>query len=75
MAAVLGMGVAVSSPASAGLVAAGLGHPIRAVAFDAFTVFDRQSVDDAAEVVVPASGAALTDAWSVPTGSGLPVLA
>jgi 2-haloacid dehalogenase len=64
MAAVVGMGVAVSSPASAGPRPAGSG-PIRAVALDAFTVFDRQPVDDAAEDVFPGSGAALTDAWSV----------
>ncbi len=65
MATAVGMGVAMSSPASAGPSPGGLGHPIRAVAFDAFTVFNRQPVDDAAEDVFPAAGAALTDAWSV----------
>jgi 2-haloacid dehalogenase len=65
LAAAVGMGVAASSPASAGPSSTGLGHPITAVAFDAFTVFDRQPVDDAAEEVFPGSGAALTDAWSV----------
>ena len=65
MAAAVGMGVAMSSPASAGPSPGGSGHPIRAVAFDAFTVFDRQPVDDAAEDVFPAAGAALTNAWSV----------
>jgi hypothetical protein len=50
LAAAVGMGVAVSSPAAAGPSPAGLG-PITAVAFDAFTVFDRQPVDDAAEEV------------------------
>jgi 2-haloacid dehalogenase len=64
LAAAVGMGVAASSPAAASPCAAGLG-PITAVAFDAFTVFDRQPVDDAAEEVFPGSGAALTDAWSV----------
>jgi len=59
------MGVAVSSPASAGPSPTGLGHSITAVAFDAFTVFDRQPVDDAVEEVFPGSGAALTDACSV----------
>lgn len=54
MAAAVGMGVAMSS--SAGPSPGGLGHPIRAVAFDAFTVFDRQPVDDAAEDVFPAAG-------------------
>jgi 2-haloacid dehalogenase len=54
-----------SSPASADPSPGGSGHPIRAVAFDAFTVFDRHPVDDAAEDVFPAAGAALTDAWSV----------
>jgi len=56
MAAAVGMGVAMSSPASAGPSRGGLGHPIRPVAFDAFTVFDRQPVG---------AGAALTNAWSV----------
>ena len=65
MAAVVGVGVGVPSPASAVPSPAGLGNPIRAVAFDAFTVFDRQPVNDAAEDVFPGSGAALTDAWSV----------
>jgi len=65
MAAAVGMGVVMSSPASAGPSPGGSGHPIRAVAFDAFTVFDRQPVDDAAEDVFPAAGSALTDAWSV----------
>jgi len=65
MAAAVGMGVVMSSPASAGPSPGGSGHPIRAVAFDAFTVFDRQPVDDAAEDVFPAAGAALTNAWSV----------
>ena len=60
MAAAVGMGVAMSSPASAHPSPGGSGHPIRAVAFDAFTVFDRQPVDDAAEDVFPAAGAALT---------------
>lgn len=63
MAAAVGMGVAASPPAAAGPSPTGLGS-ITAVAFDAFTVFDRQPVDDAAEEVFPASGAALTDAWS-----------
>jgi 2-haloacid dehalogenase len=57
-AAAVGMGVAMSSPASADPSPGGSGRPIRAVAFDAFTVFDCHPVDDAA-------GAALTDAWSV----------
>jgi 2-haloacid dehalogenase len=64
LAAAVGMGVAASSPAAAGPSPAGLGS-ITAVAFDAFTVFDRQPVDDAADEVFPGSGAALTDAWSV----------
>jgi hypothetical protein len=41
VAAAVGMGVAVPSPASAGRSPAVLGHPITTVAFDAFTVFDR----------------------------------
>src|SRR6478752_3452973 len=65
MAAAAGMGVVMSSPASAGPSPGGLGHPIRAVAFDAFTVFDRQPVDYAAEDASPPGGAALTNAWSV----------
>jgi 2-haloacid dehalogenase len=65
LAAVVGMGVGVSSPAAADPGPACSGDPVRAVAFDAFTVFDRQPVTDAAEEVFPGSGAALTDAWSV----------
>jgi len=51
MAAAVGMGVAMSSPASADPSPGGSGQPIRAVAFDAFTVFDCHPVDDAAEDV------------------------
>ncbi|GAA2437613.1 haloacid dehalogenase type II [Mycolicibacterium llatzerense] len=39
--------------------------PIRAVAFDAFTVFDRRPIDSAAEDIFPGAGTTLIEAWRV----------
>jgi 2-haloacid dehalogenase len=62
----MGMGIA-ESPRAAAVPGDGprSGSSIKAVAFDAFTVFDRRAVNDAAEDVFPGSGARLIDAWSV----------
>ncbi|AGM31635.1 MULTISPECIES: haloacid dehalogenase type II [Mycobacteriaceae] len=60
LAAAAGLGVSQASFATAAPSPPG---PIRAVAFDAFTVFDRRAVDAAAEDVFPGTGTTLIDTW------------
>ncbi len=57
------LAVAAGAVIAAGPKSAAAASPFKAVAFDAFPIFDPRSIDSVAEAVFPGKGAALAAAW------------